>query len=84
MYCEGNESGVKDWVATVQRLRYKDYQLAIKPAEKKTTGSVELHVPKGDYGKLEELQSVKDYGSRMERLGLWTWWRKGMGYVSED
>jgi hypothetical protein len=84
MYCEGAESDVKEWVSTVQRLRYKDYQLATKPAEKRVSGDrpvKELLV--GDYGKLEEIESVKEYGSRMEEMGLWAWWRKGMGYVQE-
>ncbi|KAK2067893.1 hypothetical protein P8C59_001595 [Phyllachora maydis] len=31
MYCQGREDGVREWVATVQRLRYKDYQLIAKP-----------------------------------------------------
>lgn len=84
MYCEGTESGVKDWVGTVQRLRYKDYQLAIKPAEKKSIGDNPMKIAEGDYGKLEEIESVKEYGSQMEKMGLWAWWRKGMGYVHED
>jgi hypothetical protein len=100
MYCEGSEPGVKEWVATVQRLRYKDFQLAIKPAAKQIA---ESQVPsnrgvtsreynaKEDvmgvddrYGKLDEIESVKEYGMTMERMGLWNWWRKGMGYVQSD
>ena len=34
MYCEGSEAGVREWVGTVQRLRYKDFQLVRKTAEK--------------------------------------------------
>jgi hypothetical protein len=89
MYCEGAESGVKDWVATVQKLRYKDYQLATKPAEKQIFRSAGQKAVKeteagGSYGKLEEVESVKDFGSRMGDMGVWAWWRKGMGYVHED
>ncbi|KAF2273344.1 uncharacterized protein EI97DRAFT_424648 [Westerdykella ornata] len=83
MYCEGSEMGVRDWVATVQRLRYKDYQLVIKPGEKRVDGGG----GKGDdgvvYGKLEEIESVKVYGAWMKEMGLWGWWRKGMGYAQE-
>ncbi|KAF2745971.1 hypothetical protein M011DRAFT_478733 [Sporormia fimetaria CBS 119925] len=81
MYCEGSETGVKDWVATVQRLRYKDYQLAVKPAALVTLEEKEREDPL--YGRLEELDSVKEYGAKMGELGLWGWWRKGMGYVSD-
>jgi hypothetical protein len=79
MYCEGTESGVKDWVSTVQRLRYKDFQLAIKPGQK--TSATESA---NDLGKLEEVDHVKEFGVRMEALGVRSWWRKGMGYVHED
>jgi hypothetical protein len=83
MYCQGTESGVKDWVSTVQRLRYKDFQLAKKPAAKEVDDktSQEQHVP---YGKLEEVDSVKEYGAKMEVLGVRGWWRIGMGYTSEE
>lgn len=88
MYCEGTETGVKEWVATVQRLRYKDFQLATKPATKHSHGEKRQQIDDGSiaakYGKLEELESVKEYGSRMEELGIWGWWRKGMGYAHED
>lgn len=31
---------------------------------------------------LEEVDSVKEFGSVMAQRGVWQWWRKGMGYVS--
>lgn len=83
MYCQGTEAGVKDWVSAVQRLRYKDYQLVKKPAAKE----IEHDEPQeqiATYGKLEEVESVKDYGVIMHQLGVRTWWRKGMGYVGDD
>ena len=83
MYCEGHESGVKDWVSTVQRLRYKDFQLATKLAELQLEEDVELKSRNVSISKLEELDTVKDFGARMEALGVLQWWRKGMGYVSE-
>jgi hypothetical protein len=83
MYCQGSESGVRDWVSTVQRLRYKDYQLEKKPASKEldATGSQEVSIA---YGKLEEAESVKEFGARMEALGVWQWWRRGMGYAGDE
>jgi len=82
MYCQGTESGVKDWVSTVQRLRYKDFQLVKKPAEKllDDDSKQEQKVP---YGKLEEIDTVKEYGATMEALGVRRWWRMGMGYLGE-
>lgn len=83
MYCQGSETGVRDWVATVQRLRYKDFQLVKKPAEKQAEG-IEVEDGKVAYGKLEEVESVKEFGGRMEDFGVWKWWRVGMGYVGEE
>ncbi|KAF2873009.1 hypothetical protein BDV95DRAFT_605586 [Massariosphaeria phaeospora] len=84
MYCQGSESGVKDWVGTVQRLRYKDFQLVKKPAGKLSGGDgTNRDTVNMKYGKLEELESVKEFGARMEELGVWEWWRKGMGYIHD-
>lgn len=88
MYCQGTEVGVREWVATVQRLRYKDFQLERKPREKiLDAGRENGKLDEEDsvkYGKLEEAESVKEFGAMMDKLGIWTWWRKGMGYTSED
>ena len=85
MYCQGTEPGVRDWVADVQRLRYKDFQLVRKPAQKldeETAGHVtDVKVP---YGKLEEMDTVKEFGAQMESFGVWNWWRVGMGYQKDD
>lgn len=83
MYCQGTESGVKEWISTVQRLRYKDFQLVKKPAaiDLEDRKSQEQNIP---YGKLEEIQSVKDYGAMMDDLRVRNWWRRGMGYTGED
>ncbi|KAH7399041.1 hypothetical protein DE146DRAFT_519922 [Phaeosphaeria sp. MPI-PUGE-AT-0046c] len=83
MYCQGTESGVKDWVSSVQRLRYKDFQLVKKPAAKEMELGV-LQEQLAAYGKLDEVESVKEYGTMMQHLGVRTWWRKGMGYIGED
>jgi hypothetical protein len=83
MYCQGTEAGVRYWISTVQRLRYKDFQLVKKAAEKQDEGTEQTE-KRVDCGKLEEVESVKEFGARMQELGIWEWWRKGMGYVSED
>lgn len=84
MYCQGSESGVRDWVFTVQRLRYKDYQLEKKPAEMQPETSESNGAITAVNGKLEEVESVKEFGARMEGLCVWAWWRKGMGYAGND
>ena len=83
MYCQGSEAGVREWVAAVQRLRYKDFQLVKKPAEKQEESNEgeDGNVP---YGKLEEVESVKEFGAKMEGFAVWKWWRMGMGYIGED
>jgi hypothetical protein len=30
------------------------------------------------------VESVKDFGAKIQELGVWAWWRKGMGYVHEE
>jgi hypothetical protein len=30
---------------------------------------------------LDEVESVKDFGSIMAKRGVWHWWRRGMGYA---
>jgi hypothetical protein len=82
MYCQGSEPRVRDWVADVQRLRYKDFHLVKKPAYKLVDGPVDnKKVPSG---KLEETHTVKDFGAIMQSLGVWNWWRTGMGYQKDE
>ncbi|KAH7090251.1 hypothetical protein FB567DRAFT_286719 [Paraphoma chrysanthemicola] len=83
MYCQGTELGVKEWVSTVQRLRYKDFQLVKKPAIKEEEDSI-AQDQNIAYGKAEEVDSVKEFGARMTEIGVREWWRRGMGYVGED
>jgi hypothetical protein len=82
MFCQGTETRVRDWVSDVQRLRYKDFRLAIKPVEK--IPEQEVNEDSVSYGRLEEVESVKEFGAKMESLGVFRWWRKGMGYVGND
>ncbi|KZT70915.1 hypothetical protein DAEQUDRAFT_666803 [Daedalea quercina L-15889] len=84
MYTEGSPEGVKQWVDSVHRLRYKDYQLAVRPAPvAPEVRSHEEHareraIPVG----LHEVETVKDFGAVMRERGVWSWWRRGMGYAS--
>ncbi|TKA79286.1 hypothetical protein B0A55_04251 [Friedmanniomyces simplex] len=84
MYVEGPEAGVEGWVGAVQRLRYKDYQLASRPApvvwEGKTGHQENLTEREG----LHETDSVKDFGQQVASRGVHAWWRKGMGYSHTD
>ncbi|KXT14471.1 hypothetical protein AC579_4797 [Pseudocercospora musae] len=82
MYVEGLKGGVESWVASVQRLRYKDFQLVARPAEiVRELSSKE--VP-SSAGVLDEIDSVKDMAIRMEDLGVLHWWRKGMGFSGNE
>ncbi|OJD33028.1 uncharacterized protein BKCO1_3400023 [Diplodia corticola] len=82
MYAEGSANGVKEWVSSVNRLRYKDYQLAVRPApitpENDASGIRDVQVG------LFEVGTVKEFGAIMQQRSVWSWWRKGMGYVAED
>ncbi len=80
MYCQGSETGVKDWVATVQRLRYKEFQLVKRPAVK----PVETKEFKIVNASFEMVNSVKEFGVKMKDLGVLSWWRRGMGYQVKD
>lgn len=74
---------MRDWVADVQRLRYKDFQLVKKPAEMRVEGQARNVDEKVPYGKLEEMDTVKEFGAQMENFGVWNWWRVGMGYQKD-
>lgn len=81
MYVEGQrEEDVGAWVNTVQRLRYKDYQLATKPGPQSGEGREEGDHDRAIRPGLTEVDSVKEFGLIMEKRGLLGWWRKGMGY----
>ncbi|CAI7593204.1 unnamed protein product [Penicillium manginii] len=76
MYVEGLEQGqVEGWVGVVKRLRYKDFQLVQVIPDDLSLGRATGR----DVG-LNEVESVKEFGSLMAQRGVWGWWRKGMGY----
>ncbi|KAL4867850.1 hypothetical protein BDV12DRAFT_197859 [Aspergillus spectabilis] len=92
MYVEAREKeAVESWVGIVKNLRYKDFQLVSRPAgvvvesEDGAKNTVKGKETEGHLlsGGLEEVESVKEFGSLMERRGVWQWWRRGMGYVNE-
>lgn len=90
MYVEGQDKNqVESWVGEVRKLRYKDFQLVTQPGELACEGVEEKEKQKRKNVKmedtyetgLEEVESVKEFGGRMERKGVWNWWRRGMGYA---
>ncbi|CAK4016898.1 Hypothetical predicted protein [Lecanosticta acicola] len=78
MYVEGPKVNVENWLATVKRLRYKDFQLAGRPTR------IQAHFEESDDGPeqtgLYETGSVKDFASNMDKRGVLAWWRMAMGY----
>jgi hypothetical protein len=60
-----------------QSLRYKDYQLAARPAPIDSKIIVDY-----EFGKLFEVSSVKEFSNRMSERGILDWWRAGMGYTT--
>jgi hypothetical protein len=80
MYVEGRSDDVEAWVSTVQRLRYKDCQLAARPAPVMDEDS-DCKKGEKEVG-LREVESVREFGCAMKDRGVLEWWRKGMGYVS--
>ncbi|KAL4878234.1 hypothetical protein BJY04DRAFT_221383 [Aspergillus karnatakaensis] len=96
MYVEAKDKEtVESWVGVVKNLRYKDFQLVSRPAGLVVEGANETKGPEKNRGKtkgeeeglfktgLDEVDSVKEFGSLMERRGVWQWWRRGMGYVKD-
>ncbi|KAK8208235.1 hypothetical protein IWZ01DRAFT_542802 [Phyllosticta capitalensis] len=85
MYCEGLEDGVNNWVASVQRLRYKDFHLVTRPGplqqeQEDKPKAAYRDVPVG----LFEVETVKGFSDVMSKRGVLQWWKRGMGYVKED
>lgn len=80
MYCAGREEGVKQWVDSVNRLRYKDYHLVARPSPVVPEGDVLSHTP--TKSEFEEVTSVKEFGEEMRRHKIHDWWRRAMGYTT--
>ncbi|KAH6657937.1 hypothetical protein BKA67DRAFT_556761 [Truncatella angustata] len=80
MYAEcRDESSLNSWVSTVHELRYKDFQCVQKPtAETVLAQGNEDSI--GGNAPFNEVESVAEFGTVMERKGLERWWKLGMGY----
>ena len=90
MYIEGlDQMQVQSWVGIVRKLRYKDFQLVIRPgplALDPNAGRNALQpsletLPNSMKHGLFEVDSVKDFSNIMAHRRVWNWWRKGMGYI---
>lgn len=69
----------------MQNLRYKDYQLVIKPAALvRDSDSQVKDLHKDRETGLREIETVKDFAQVMQDRDLYQWWRKGMGYAGHD
>ncbi|KAL2266447.1 hypothetical protein VTJ83DRAFT_5799 [Remersonia thermophila] len=75
MYCKGSEEAVKRWVEFVHRLRYKDFQLASKPAPI----DAKVAEPEARTG-LFEVASTAEFADAMEKRGIASWWKQAMGF----
>lgn len=81
MYVEGRDQArVESWVGEVRKLRYKDFQLVTRPGILAHEVTDQVPPKEHDAG-FSEVESVKEFGSCMEKRGVWMWWRKGMGYA---
>ncbi|KAF2094382.1 hypothetical protein NA57DRAFT_46406 [Rhizodiscina lignyota] len=81
MYCEGSETSVQEFVSVVQKLRYKDFQLAARPATKWRDTCTATTISHRSIG-LCEVPTVKEFASEMELQSILLWWRQAMGYIS--
>lgn len=89
MYVEAETARASQaWVDTVRELRYKDYQLVAGVARVEAGagagGGRVLVVQRGQYGLLEEVESVKEFAGAMDERGLGVWWRTAMGYLPRE
>jgi len=64
-----------------QNLRYKDYQLAARPAE--VNRETEPSTEQSDKTGLHESDTVKDFGHQMQQRGVHAWWRQAMGFTGQ-
>jgi hypothetical protein len=83
MYVESSQKeAVESWVNVVRNLRYKDFQLVTRPDVKQDSPMQGQQSADSKAG-LSEVDTVKEFGSAMQRRGVWEWWRKGMGYTAD-
>ncbi|KAI1856359.1 hypothetical protein JX265_011606 [Neoarthrinium moseri] len=83
MYAESADGeSLSSWVSAVHELWYKDFQCAQKPAAREVLLGQETKVPSSS-APFNEVESVAAFGDEMERRGLASWWKIGMGYESQ-
>lgn len=75
MYVEGEHENVRQWIDVVNRLRYKDYQLAAKITQ--------LQWMQQNESGLYEVDTVKQFAEVMHKKDLTDWWRAAMGYTGD-
>nr|POE72893.1 hypothetical protein CFP56_30832 [Quercus suber] len=68
----------------VQKLRYKDYHLASRPAVVACAGESRPENVTLPHQGLFETHSVKDFGEQMRLRGVFDWWRRCMGWTGQD
>ncbi|KAL2209421.1 hypothetical protein CC79DRAFT_1367602 [Sarocladium strictum] len=69
-----DEDALKEWVTSVQALRYKDFRCVAKPSP-----SVISQLADGkDSATWEETTSMQTFGERLEARGLGSWYKKLM------
>lgn len=69
-----------------QRLRYKDFFLASKPAliepeSESESESAKKSTVNQDPTGLFEVASVSEFGGAMEKRGISNWWRRAMDFA---
>jgi hypothetical protein len=74
MFAESNcEDRLRDWVATVQTLRYKDFRCVAKPAPAEATTAANSGSEAMGF---EATESMRDFTEKMESRGLQHWFRQ--------
>ncbi|KAK3378483.1 hypothetical protein B0H63DRAFT_480006 [Podospora didyma] len=77
MYCKGSEEAVREWVSTVQRLRYMDFRLLQRPVVIET-----MTTQPDEKSGLVEVETVKEFAAAMEQRKLTSWWKTAMEWAS--
>ncbi len=76
MYAEGpDESGLVNWIDTVQGMQYKYFQCAKQPS----LSRVNLYEP-GEHTSFKDVGSLSEFGKVMRNKGLTAWWKAAMGW----
>jgi hypothetical protein len=75
MFAEASdEQALREWVASVQALRYKDFRCIAKPSP--SVGALAIATMRD--GEFMETTSMKTFAEKLETRGLGLWFRKLM------